>query len=93
MSRIWPWNVSYMIIANILINQMHDIIPSIIFESQSTFSPHWSISNNILVAYEPFHTLKIKRKGRAYNVALKLSISKAYDKVEWSSLRAIMGKL
>ena len=41
------------------------------------------ISDNILVIFETFHNLKNKRKGKSGLIALKLDMSKAYNRVEW----------
>ena len=51
------------------------------------------IIDNILVAFETLHHLKNKRKGKEWLMALKLDISKAYDKVEWVFLEKLMEKL
>lgn len=39
------------------------------------------ISDNILVAFKTLHHLKNKRKGKSWLMALKLDMSKAYDRV------------
>ena len=42
------------------------------------------------MAFETLHYLKRKTKGKTRFVALKLDMSKAYDRVEWGFLEAIM---
>ena len=41
------------------------------------------ITDIVLVAYEMIHHISQKKSGRAGDLALKLDMSKAYDKVEW----------
>ena len=47
----------------------------------------------MLVAYETLHAMHSRRSGRRGSLALKLDISKAYDRVEWDFLKGIMKKL
>ena len=47
----------------------------------------------MLVAYETLHAMHSRRSGRSGSLALKLDISKAYDRVEWDFLKGIMKKL
>ena len=64
--------------------------PPWIFGDQSFFQAVRLITNNILIAFETLHHLKNKRKGKTGFMALKLDMSKAYDKVEWNFLEKIM---
>ena len=45
------------------------------------------------MAFEIIHHMKRKNKGKQGNVAFKIDISKAYDKIDWGFLRGIMLKL
>ncbi|XP_012086038.1 uncharacterized protein LOC105645129 [Jatropha curcas] len=60
---------------------------------QSAFISQHLITDNIIIAYELFHTLKRKNQGRTGIMALKTDMSKAYDHIEWEYLRLIMLKM
>ena len=51
------------------------------------------IIDNTIVAFEMIHRIRNKRKGKIGHMAMKLDISKAYDRVEWSFLKQIILKL
>ena len=57
------------------------------------FLPERLIIDNALIALETFHSMKKSIKEKQGFFALKLGMSKAYDKVEWGFLRAIMSSL
>ena len=71
------YNVVYKIASKAIANSMKKILPSIIYDSQSAF----------------VHHIIQKKIGKICEMALKLDMSKAYDKVEWCWLEKIMKKL
>ena len=86
-------NVIYKIMAKAIANRLKKILPMIISESQSAFVEGRSIMDNILVAFEVNHYLKRKTQGRKGVAALKIDMSKAYDRIEWLFLRRMMQAL
>ncbi|KAK4384599.1 hypothetical protein Sango_3044100 [Sesamum angolense] len=50
------------------------------------------ITDNVLIAYELNHYFAHKTLGSVGHVALKLDLSKAYDRVEWSFLVRVLAK-
>ncbi|GAU48756.1 hypothetical protein TSUD_185510 [Trifolium subterraneum] len=68
---------------------MKDLRPISLF----SFVEGRSILDNALIATEVIHALKRKTKGRRGELALKIDISKAYDKVDWGFLRGVMTRM
>lgn len=79
-------NVLMRIITKVMANRMKELLNDIISENQSAFVPNRLISDNILISFEVMHYLKRKKRGKEGYMALKLDMTKAYDRIEWEYL-------
>ncbi|CAL9019993.1 unnamed protein product, partial [Prunus brigantina] len=86
-------NYSYKIISKVMANRLKQFIPEIISPAQNAFVPNRQIQDNILLAHEAFHLLKLRKSTKLYELGMKLDMNKAYDRVEWNFLEAMMRKL
>jgi len=73
-------NVLYKIISKVLANRLKKVLSQ-------------CISDNVMVAIEVLHFMKTKTRGEKRYVTLKLDISKAYDRMDWEYLKAVMNKM
>uniref|UniRef100_A0A803PUK7 Reverse transcriptase domain-containing protein n=1 Tax=Cannabis sativa TaxID=3483 RepID=A0A803PUK7_CANSA len=65
----------------------------IISENKSAFIPGRLITDNIMISFEVLHYLKRRQQGKEGVMALKLDLSKAFDRIEWAYLNAMLLKL
>lgn len=70
-------NVIYKLMAKVLANRIRKVLDKCI-----NLAPGRLISNNVMLAYEILHTLRHNRTGKKGFIAIKLDMSKAYDRVE-----------
>ena len=85
-------NILYKLVSKVLANRLKKVLPQIISKSQSAFQSDKAISNNILVAFETLCHMKMKKTRKIGHMALKLDMSKVYDRLEWIFLQRIVEK-
>ena len=86
-------NVIYRIMAKTMANRLKHILHQVISRTQSVFIPIRLITYNIIIGYECLYKIKHNKSTKKGLVALKLDISKAYDRVEWRFLEQTMRQL
>jgi len=86
-------NIVYKLISKTIANKFKALLPHIILENQNVFTYDRLITNNVLVAFELMHFLNHKNASKEGYMAVKLDMSKAFDRVEWCFIKAIMEKL
>lgn len=72
---------------------MKKVLGSIISSTQLAFVLGRQISDNVLVGYECINAMRNKRRGKTGYVAIKIDMSKAYDRVEWVFLEVVMRRM
>ncbi|XP_051135512.1 uncharacterized protein LOC127254464 [Andrographis paniculata] len=83
-------NVTNKIVSKLVNMRLAKFLPKIVSPNQSGFVKGRSIYDNIVMAMEMVHDLNWRHK--LYNVILKLDMSKAYDRLDWNFLRAILSQ-
>ncbi|KAK5811007.1 hypothetical protein PVK06_026324 [Gossypium arboreum] len=86
-------NVLYKIISKVIVNRFRKVMCYCIEDNQGAFIAGRQITDNIFVAYKILHSFKKRRGSSKKGFALKLDMSKAYDRIEWGFLENMMRRL
>ena len=86
-------NVIYKIIRKVIANRLKPMLNSIISETQSAFIADRLITDNILITFESLHHMKNSCTRKKGFMAMKLDMSKTYDRVKWVFLEKILLKI
>jgi hypothetical protein len=76
----------------IVVNRLKNIITKVISPSQTGFVPRRNISENIVVAQEMLHSMAKMRSNIGY-FAIKVDLTKAYDRLRWSFIYNILQEI
>ena len=85
--------IIYKLVSKVVANKMKGLLSHIISDYQSAFQSDKAISDNILVAFKTLHHMKNQKAKKGGFMALKLDLSKVYDRVEWRFLELTMRKM
>ncbi|XP_074318821.1 uncharacterized protein LOC141655650 [Silene latifolia] len=86
-------NVFMRIISKCITNRLGKVMGYLVGEFQNAFVPGRHILDNVLLAHEALHKINTHKKGKYGRFAFKADMSKAYDRVRWDFLQAVLERL
>ncbi|MCH80961.1 hypothetical protein A2U01_0001739, partial [Trifolium medium] len=82
-------NTIYKLVSKVIVERLKECIPKLVSPFQTGFVPGRIIHENIIVAKEMVHSMH-KMKGRKGAFAIKVDLSKAYDKLSWEFIWRVL---
>lgn len=85
-------NVLFRILSKVMANRLKSCLPGLISDKQSAFVEGRLLTDNALIAFEINHYFKRRTQGVNGVAGLKIDVSKAYDRLEWSFIDHMLAK-
>ncbi|KAH1031612.1 hypothetical protein J1N35_043786 [Gossypium stocksii] len=88
-SQFWPislCSVFYKLVMKVIANRFKSIFPKTIRQEQVGFITGRSIIDNVIIAQEVLHSMRVKKNLKW--MAIKINLEKAFDRVCWDFIEA-----
>ncbi|KAL8146232.1 hypothetical protein AgCh_004104 [Apium graveolens] len=85
-------SVLFRILSKMMVNRLKVCLPTLISSNQSAFVEGRLLTDNALIAFEVNHYIKRRSQGINGVAGLKIDVSKAYDRLEWTFIEGILKK-
>jgi hypothetical protein len=79
-------NTIYKAITKVLVNRLKPYLSDVVHPLQASFVPGRKASDNVILVQEIIHSMSISR-SKIGNMAIKIDLEKAYDRLEWNFIR------
>lgn len=86
-------NVIYKIVSKCITNRIRKVIKELVGPSQNAFVTGRQIADNIILAHEVLENIRKFKGKKQVRVAIKTDMIKAYDRIRWDFLRAVLSKM
>lgn len=83
-------NVLMRILSKVMANRIKLTLNVLVSEKQSAFIDGRLLTDNALIAYEINHYIHRKTQEKIGVAGLKVDVSKAYDRLEWSFIESML---
>ncbi|XP_074301412.1 uncharacterized protein LOC141632799 [Silene latifolia] len=83
-------NVIMKIVTKCISNRLKGVMSFLVGDYQNGFVPGRHIADNILLSHELLHHISNKRVGKRGLIAVKVDMSKAYDRLNWNFIRCTL---
>ncbi|XP_057719331.1 secreted RxLR effector protein 78-like [Arachis stenosperma] len=77
----------------VIVLRLKGLLEDIVSPTQSAFVGGRLIQDNVIIVQEVYHSLNKKGREGSQNIAIKLDMNKAYDRLEWDFLEKVLMKL